>query len=106
MARWEAKENQVGFLFGLARDSRLQEIIGKQMHEAKLGHTATGSRSSHIRRATGAEEACPKSNSGAEKVSSRMRWTVSRTTSCRESTLQARSASPPRCKNQPQRSRG
>ena len=38
----EAAENRVDFLFGLARNSRLQKIIGKQMHEAKLEHAATG----------------------------------------------------------------
>lgn len=38
----EAEENQVDFLFGLARNSRLQKIIGKQMHEAKLEHAETG----------------------------------------------------------------
>jgi len=34
--------NQVHFLFGLARNSRLQNIVGKQMHEAKLLHAETG----------------------------------------------------------------
>ena len=42
MAWCEAEENQVDFLFGLARNSRLQKIIGKQMHEAKLLHAETG----------------------------------------------------------------
>ena len=42
MAWCEADENQVDFLFGLARNRRLQKIIGKQMHEAKLLHAATG----------------------------------------------------------------
>jgi hypothetical protein len=42
MAWCEAAENQVDFLFGLARNSRLQKIIGKQMHEAKLLHAETG----------------------------------------------------------------
>ena len=38
----EAAENQVDFLFGLARNTRLQKILGKQMHEAKLLHAETG----------------------------------------------------------------
>ena len=38
----EAEQNQVDFLFGLARNQRLQKIIGRQMHEAKLEHAATG----------------------------------------------------------------
>ena len=38
----EAEENHVDFLFGLARNSRLQKIIGKQMHEARLLHGETG----------------------------------------------------------------
>ena len=42
MAWCEAEENQVDFLFGLARNSRLQKIIGQQMHEAKLLHAETG----------------------------------------------------------------
>jgi hypothetical protein len=42
MAWCEAAENQVDFLFGLARNSRLQKIIGKQMHEATLLHAETG----------------------------------------------------------------
>jgi hypothetical protein len=42
MAWCEAAGNQVDFLFGLARNSRLQKIIGKQMHEAKLLHAETG----------------------------------------------------------------
>ena len=42
MAWCEADENRVDYLFGLARNSRLQKIIGKQMHEAKLEHAATG----------------------------------------------------------------
>ena len=36
------EENNVDFLFGLARNSRLQKIVGKQMHEAKLLHAETG----------------------------------------------------------------
>jgi hypothetical protein len=42
MAWCEADQNQVDFLFGLARHGRLQKIIGKQMHEAKLLHAGTG----------------------------------------------------------------
>ncbi len=43
MAWCEADENRVDFLFGLARNSRLQKIIGKQMQEARW---RTASRSS------------------------------------------------------------
>ncbi len=42
MAWREADENQVNFLFGLARNCRLQKITGRQMHEAKLLHAETG----------------------------------------------------------------
>jgi hypothetical protein len=42
MAWCEAEENRVDYLFGLARNSRLQKIIGKQMHEAQQEHAATG----------------------------------------------------------------
>ena len=35
------EENHVDFLFGLARNQRLQKIIGKQMHEAKVEHEQT-----------------------------------------------------------------
>jgi hypothetical protein len=42
MAWCEAAENHVDFLFGLARNSRLQKIIGKQMQEATLLHAETG----------------------------------------------------------------
>jgi hypothetical protein len=35
------EENKVDFLFGLARNQRLQKIIGKQMHEAKAEHEKT-----------------------------------------------------------------
>ena len=38
----EAEENQVDFLFGLARNQRLEKIIGRQMNEAKVEHAATG----------------------------------------------------------------
>src|SRR5208337_1052278 len=42
MAWCEAAENRVDFLFGLARNSRLQKIVAKQMHEARLLHAETG----------------------------------------------------------------
>jgi len=42
MAWCETDQNRVDFRFGLARNKRLQKIIGKQMHEAKLEHAATG----------------------------------------------------------------
>jgi len=42
MAWCESADNHVDFLFGLARNSRLQKIVGKQMHEAKLLHAETG----------------------------------------------------------------
>ena len=35
------EEHEVDFLFGLARNSRLQKIVGKQMHEAKAEHERT-----------------------------------------------------------------
>jgi Transposase DDE domain group 1 len=41
MAWCEGEENRVDYLFGLARNSRLQKIIGRQMHEAKLLHAET-----------------------------------------------------------------
>ena len=42
MAWCEAEENRVDFLFGLARNKRLQKIIGKQMQEAQVLHAETG----------------------------------------------------------------
>jgi hypothetical protein len=42
MAWCEAEQNQVEFLFGLARNRRIQKIIGQQMHEARLRHRETG----------------------------------------------------------------
>src|ERR1700726_2656611 len=42
MAWCEGEQNEVDFLFGLARNSRLQKIIGKQMQEAKRLHGQTG----------------------------------------------------------------
>ena len=38
----ESQTTKVDFLFGLARNSRLQKIVGKQMHEAKIEHAETG----------------------------------------------------------------
>ena len=37
----EADENRVDYLFGLSRNSRLQKILGKQMHEARLEHAVS-----------------------------------------------------------------
>ena len=42
MAWCEADQNRVDFLLGLARNKRLQKIIGKPMYEAKLEHSAMG----------------------------------------------------------------
>ncbi len=39
MARCE--ENKVDYLFGLARNKRLQKILGKPMHEARMEHEKT-----------------------------------------------------------------
>ncbi len=36
------EENKVDYAFGLARNKRLQKILGKQMHEAKMEHEKTG----------------------------------------------------------------
>ncbi len=41
MAWCEAGENRVDYAFGLARNRRLQKILGKQMHEAKMEHERT-----------------------------------------------------------------
>jgi len=41
MAWCEAQQTRVDYLFGLARNSRLQKIVGKQMHEAKVEHQRT-----------------------------------------------------------------
>ena len=41
MAWCEAQEIKVDFLFGLARNQRLQKIVGKQMQEARLEHEKT-----------------------------------------------------------------
>jgi hypothetical protein len=42
MAWCEADQNRVDYLFGLARNKRLQKIIGQPMHEARLKHAETG----------------------------------------------------------------
>jgi hypothetical protein len=36
------EENKADYVLGLARNSRLQKIVGKQMHEAKTEHEKTG----------------------------------------------------------------
>jgi len=36
------EENKVDYLFGLARNKRLQKILGKQMHEARMERERTG----------------------------------------------------------------
>ena len=41
LMRW-CEENGVDYLFGLAKNARLQRIIGRQMHEAQLEFEATG----------------------------------------------------------------
>jgi hypothetical protein len=41
LMRW-CEENQVHYVLGLARNARLQRILGKELHEAKLTFTATG----------------------------------------------------------------
>jgi len=41
LMRW-CEENQVHFVFGLARNARLQRILGKELHEAKWQFEATG----------------------------------------------------------------
>jgi hypothetical protein len=38
----EREENHVGYVFGLARNKRLQKIIGAQMHQARVLHQSTG----------------------------------------------------------------
>jgi hypothetical protein len=42
MAWCEAEQTRVDYLFGLARNQRLQKVLGKSMHEAKLEHERTG----------------------------------------------------------------
>lgn len=41
LMRW-CEEDGVDYLFGLAKNARLQRIIGRQMHEAQLAFEATG----------------------------------------------------------------
>jgi hypothetical protein len=41
LMRW-CEANDVDYLFGLAKNARLQRIIGSQMHEAQLAFEATG----------------------------------------------------------------
>jgi hypothetical protein len=41
LMRW-SEEGGVDYLFGLAKNARLQRIIGRQMHEAQLAFEATG----------------------------------------------------------------
>ncbi|MFZ1122062.1 MAG: IS1380 family transposase [Candidatus Binataceae bacterium] len=38
----EGEENHVGYVFGLARNKRLQKIIGAQMQQARVLHQSTG----------------------------------------------------------------
>lgn len=42
MAWCEKDENQVDYVFGLARNQRLRRIIGREMHQAQLLHQSTG----------------------------------------------------------------
>jgi len=42
MAWCEKDENQVDYVFGLARNKRLRRIIGRQMHQAQVLHQSTG----------------------------------------------------------------
>jgi len=41
LMRW-CEENRVDYVLGLARNARLQRILGKELHEAKLQFAATG----------------------------------------------------------------
>lgn len=41
LMRW-CEENRVDYLFGLAKNARLQRILGKELHEAKVQFEATG----------------------------------------------------------------
>jgi len=38
----EREENHVDYVFGLARNKRLQKIVGAQMHQARVLHQSTG----------------------------------------------------------------
>jgi hypothetical protein len=42
MAWCEREENHVDYVFGLARNQRLQKIVGAQMHQARVLHQSTG----------------------------------------------------------------
>jgi hypothetical protein len=42
MAWCEGEENHVDYVFGLARNKRLQKIIGAQMHQARVLHQTAG----------------------------------------------------------------
>jgi hypothetical protein len=42
MAWCEREENRVDYVFGMARNQRLQRIIGAQMQQARLAHRETG----------------------------------------------------------------
>src|ERR1700733_10088205 len=42
MAWCEREENHVDYVFGLARNKRLQKIVGAQMHQARVLHQSTG----------------------------------------------------------------
>ena len=42
MAWCEKDENQVDYVFGLARNKRLRRIIGREMHQAQVLHQSTG----------------------------------------------------------------
>jgi hypothetical protein len=42
MAWCERKENHVDYVFGLARNQRLQKIVGAQMYQARVLHQSTG----------------------------------------------------------------
>src|SRR5208337_3684571 len=39
---WWCEENRVDYVFGLAKNARLQRILGKELHEAKMQFAATG----------------------------------------------------------------
>ena len=41
LMRW-CEENRVDYLFGLAKNARLQRILGQELHEAKMQFQATG----------------------------------------------------------------
>ena len=41
LMRW-CEENRVDYVFGLAKNARLQRILGQELHEAKMQFQATG----------------------------------------------------------------